>query len=248
MNYSIDKLLDLYADANFYDNEFSERDVEIPFYQSQLTSAGSVLEVACGTGRLTIPLFESGLRIAGTDISPAMIAKATEKAKTKKLSIDFQVKEATQISANYDAIFIATNAFQHFLDYSYACRFLTACKEKLNANGIVIVDLQLPNLAKLSRDYSLPLKYKQFEIKGKQVTATIKGQYHKLSQIHEFHISYSSDGILVKEKQVAMRMYFPQELLMLFEMSGLKVVKSYGDYQQSPLDESAEKQIYLLSA
>lgn len=48
--------LELYRDAAFYDEEFAEREFEIPFCQRLAKRCGGpILEVACGTGRLTIP-------------------------------------------------------------------------------------------------------------------------------------------------------------------------------------------------
>jgi ubiquinone/menaquinone biosynthesis C-methylase UbiE len=65
--------------APFYDWEnartFGRRDV--PFWQRCLEhERGRVLELGCGTGRLTRPLARSGAAIVGVDRSAAMIAHA----------------------------------------------------------------------------------------------------------------------------------------------------------------------------
>jgi len=247
MNYSTNDLLDLYADANFYDIEFAHRNCELPFYQSILANRKSVLEVACGTGRLTIPLFELGIPIVGTDISADMINQAQSRARAKNLDIDFQVKQATDIANRHDAIFIATNAFQHFIDHRYALAFFAACRKKLNNNGILIIDLQVPNIQKLSRDRHQSQLYKTFNMNGTEVSATIYGQYHSLAQVYEFFIDYVAEETIIKKKHVAMRMYFPQEIRHLIECSGLKIMNAYGDYRGNPISDDAEKQILVLS-
>ena len=49
---------------------------DVAFYVAQAQAAGSpVLELACGTGRVTIAIAEAGLRVVGLDLSPQMLAR-----------------------------------------------------------------------------------------------------------------------------------------------------------------------------
>jgi len=53
---------------------------DIPFYQKLIPSPGaSILELGCGTGRVTLPLVPYCKYIHGVDISAAMIAICREK-------------------------------------------------------------------------------------------------------------------------------------------------------------------------
>lgn len=49
----------------------------------------SILEIACGTGNLTLPLVRLGYRVTGLDVSPQMIAVARRKAAARGLEIRF---------------------------------------------------------------------------------------------------------------------------------------------------------------
>jgi ubiquinone/menaquinone biosynthesis C-methylase UbiE len=67
--------------APFYDWEnartLGRRDV--PFWQRLgSTAAGSVLELGCGTGRVTLPLARAGVQIVGIDRSSAMLQRAID--------------------------------------------------------------------------------------------------------------------------------------------------------------------------
>jgi 2-polyprenyl-3-methyl-5-hydroxy-6-metoxy-1,4-benzoquinol methylase len=66
------------------------------------------LELACGTGRITIPVAERGLDIMGIDISRKMIDQAKSKARKKNLNIYFSVKDMRQFSFDkkFSVIFI----------------------------------------------------------------------------------------------------------------------------------------------
>src|SRR5687767_14825138 len=73
--------------AEAYDTDNAKEAIardDIPFYLELAREASakdqSVLELACGTGRVTIPVAQAGVNIAGLDRSPAMLAVAQRKA------------------------------------------------------------------------------------------------------------------------------------------------------------------------
>ena len=56
-----------------------------------------LLDVGCGTGRTTIPLFKKGFKVVGIDLVPEMIITAKKIAKKKKLKINYEIGDATNI-------------------------------------------------------------------------------------------------------------------------------------------------------
>jgi len=73
-------LTDDYApSAEFYDHIPFYRDrPDITFYVEEAVKAnGSVLEVACGSGRMLIPTARAGVSIVGLDRSAEMLARCT---------------------------------------------------------------------------------------------------------------------------------------------------------------------------
>jgi SAM-dependent methyltransferase len=57
-------------------------------------SPASILDIGCGTGSLSIVLAELGHHVMGIDLSPAMIARARQKAVSHGYAIQFQVMDA----------------------------------------------------------------------------------------------------------------------------------------------------------
>ena len=63
----------------------------------QLASGERVLDVACGTGNLTLPAARTGAAVTGIDIAPNLVAQAQAKAVKQRLSINFDVGNAEQL-------------------------------------------------------------------------------------------------------------------------------------------------------
>lgn len=56
-----------------------------------------VLDVACGTGNLTIPAARTGARVSGIDIAPNLLAQAQAWARAEGLAISFEEGNAEQL-------------------------------------------------------------------------------------------------------------------------------------------------------
>ena len=84
------KVGDLIYDANIYDAMNTNLD-DWYFYKRWLpeNKDARILELCCGSGRLTIPLAKEGLNICGVDNSKTMLEQAKLKAKNEILKIDF---------------------------------------------------------------------------------------------------------------------------------------------------------------
>ena len=126
--------MDIYEDAEFYDQEFANRGREIPFFLKQAKLAGGpVLEVACGTGRITLPIAQASIKITGLDISRPMLERARHNAEVERLAVTWLEQDCRRINADraFALIFSATNAMQHLHDFDSVNAFLTSAKNAL---------------------------------------------------------------------------------------------------------------------
>ncbi len=78
-----------YNDPILYDQENNQYMPELAFllkWASQMK--GPMIDVACGTGRMTIPLAEKGHKLIGVDIHKGMLDEAANKSANLGLKID----------------------------------------------------------------------------------------------------------------------------------------------------------------
>jgi len=109
----------LYRDGLHYDAQHVEIVEDIPFYIAQAQKAGgSILELACGTGRITIPLARQGFDVTGLDISEGMLKIAKEKAEMEHLSCTFLHADCRKFSIprKFNLIFLPFNSIAHIHD------------------------------------------------------------------------------------------------------------------------------------
>ncbi len=90
--------------------EFNEADPdELAFYRAFVEPDGQpALDLACGTGRLLLPLLRAGLDVDGCDLSPDMLALCRDRATEEGLAPQLyaQAMHALDLPRAYRTIFI----------------------------------------------------------------------------------------------------------------------------------------------
>ncbi|MFO7778528.1 MAG: class I SAM-dependent methyltransferase [Nitriliruptoraceae bacterium] len=89
------------ASAEHYDDEgftqATDAEVELLTTLLGLGAKDRVLDVGCGTGRHAVPLAAAGLRVTGIDLSPAMLARARERARAAGVQVELIESDAREL-------------------------------------------------------------------------------------------------------------------------------------------------------
>lgn len=244
----------IYANAKLYDILFGdyETDEGLAFYEELIGQFGEpVLELACGSGRITIPLVRKGIDIAGIDCSKDMVKLA--KTKARSFSERFMVADMRQfdLGKEFSFIFVPAQAFQHLLTRTDVEMCLDRVRRHLASHGAFLVQVFNPSPAILSQSsdeaVSMSKPYYEDKESGERYYASIKMKYDFGSQIlssrYFWHTdSHPKDRVLILE----MRQFFPQELDALVEYNGFEIIAKYGDTDKTPFDENPAYQHLLL--
>ena len=130
-------------------------DSHLRFYRSNLRDrTGSVLECACGTGLILLPLLAAGLDIYGFDISKSMLKTLKRKAETQgfldmddRLSV--QNLESFRYDRIFDAILIPSNSFSMLTTQDAQIQALKNIHAHLAPQGNLFLDLRLWGMREL---------------------------------------------------------------------------------------------------
>jgi 2-polyprenyl-3-methyl-5-hydroxy-6-metoxy-1,4-benzoquinol methylase len=244
-------VLALYEDADFYDAEFATREHEIPFYCRWASrTGGPILEVACGSGRLTLPIAEQGLEIVGLDVSAPMLARARAKSTKRSIAVEWTHQDCRtmELGRTFKLILSATNAMQHLTDGESIDAFLRAARRHLSSDGYMIIDVMNPSVKKLSRTAGEPYAFKSFTMPdGRRIDVEARSWYRADVQQLRFTLTYRHQGQIVRTKDVAMRCFFPEELRALCRHNGFAITQQYGDYDERPITSESAKLILVCS-
>jgi SAM-dependent methyltransferase len=121
-------------------------DADVAFYLDlAVQTGGRILEVACGSGRLVLPLATSGNRVVGIDVSAEMLAIARRKLVSAGLGDEVSLVEADMrtfdVSGEFDLALVAVRSFGYLLTPRDQALALDNIARHLRPGGVVALDL-----------------------------------------------------------------------------------------------------------
>jgi len=237
---------DIYLNPNLYDalhNDIGTDENVIKYYAKKCN--GPVLEIACGTGRLSKYIIDLGLPYTGIDNSKPFLDISLQKFGGNGTFLHNNMQDF-KLAEKFDFIFIGFNSFLHNLTDKDALNCLRCVREHLNSDGIFLLSIFLPDPEFLYRDEYLHEARTFFNYNGKQCRVMERNSYNDETQINSLTWQLEIDGKQSDEiycfKQ---RMFYPHKMHLLFQESGFSVNEKFGDWDMNPMDEESPLQIYI---
>jgi SAM-dependent methyltransferase len=246
--------------ARLYDLDLSEDPGDLDLLLALAARAdGPVLELAAGSGRLTVPLARAGHEVTGVDLDPAMLARARERADAAGKAVARRVQlvegDARSIrlpdAGGFALAFIPLNSI--FLvgsraDQAAAVATLAA---HLAPGGIALVDAWLPDAEDLARyDGRLVLEWAREDPgSGRLVTKTCSAHYDATTAsvllTTLFEEGAHGEPAVRWVRVDRLRLVTPDELVAFAEAAGLVVESLAGDYGLGELEAGAERVVLV---
>lgn len=244
----------LYDDAHRYDLVAGAYATGhfLDFYKRQIARYGEPsLELACGTGRLTIPLAEAKIDVTGIDRSDQMLELARAKAVARSVDLPLIKSDVRNFNLNqkFRLIFFPANSFQHLLRREDVESCVAYVRHHLAAGGRFVIDIFNPSLTLLSREPTrrYPLGEYEDSEKRERTIVTTEARYDAVSQINNIRYYYQRAGAIDEDAVLSfqMRVFFPQEIDALLAYNGFTVEWKYGDYDETPFSGASPKQLII---
>ena len=242
--------------ARFYDHEQKQFKKDIPFYLEYAKQCGGeVLELACGTGRIVIPLAKEGVKVTGLDISEGMLEIAH-----KKVNADASIKgnvtlkksdmRTFDLERKFSMVLIAFRSFQSLLTRKDQVACLKAVHRHLLDDGFFILDLFAPRhdlLAQVHRTVDLGRFYD--DENGVFVARRAEIKYDLAAQtLHEERSYEWADNQGKSHCEIwafDLSYLFRYEVELLLQACGFQVKQVFGDFDKSPYDYYTGEQIFI---
>ena len=236
-------------------------DADVPLYvELGRTEGGRVLEVGCGSGRLTVPLARAGLHVDGVDISPHMLAITREKlvadgaaaARVTLHEADMRTFDLPDRGA-FDFAVVPVKSFAYLTDRHDQAATLQRIAAHLRPGGLLAIDLLNPQPAWLGepngsmRDDLLhywPERGVTVSRVESVVSTDLASQVRVIRSIYEV---LDERGTLLTKRFVEwpFRFTYRFEAEHLLERAGFTVEHVYGGYAREPFMLSSTTMLLL---
>ena len=203
----------------------------------------SVLDLACGTGSMTLALAERGFDMIGVDRSCEMLSVARDRAAELGLSdrILWLQQDMTdfELYGTVEAVVCCLDSINHLTkrDELYSC--LRLVHNYLTPDGLFVFDLNSKSkFETLYGDASYV-----FEAPG--VFCTWQNAYHPKSKLCHFDITLFEEGkdgryVRYDERQTE-RMYPLKSIEKALDACGFSLIGAYGSPKCEPITEESER-------
>ena len=149
--------LEEYTDPEEYDRENGLGGPDLDYYLDLAREVGGpALDLACGTGFLTIPFAELGLAVTGVDRAPAMLDQARRKAGALPIRWLRADCRALDLGERFRLVTLTGNAFQEFLTRQDQEGLLGSVRRHLAPEGRFAFETRFPARPSFSRPRRSP--------------------------------------------------------------------------------------------
>lgn len=230
--------------AALYDT-YVQADFDLAFFRAEAAKvSGEVLELTSGTGRVSIPLLEAGVRLTCVDQSPEMLAILRRKLAARGLDAPVHAMDVCDLDLDphFELIFIPFHSFAELLSPSDQHQALVKIRRHLTASGRFICTLHNPPVRLRSVDGRLKLwgKYETGD-GGSLFLWGLENQAPDQRTVvgYQFYEIYGPDNVLRSKSFVDLRFCLHERdaFEAMAEAAGFRVEALYGDYSYGAFDE-----------
>lgn len=243
----------IYWRPDDYDLEHEGDDRDASFYAQLLERLGArrVLEWACGSGRLTLPL-ASGLAarhgsIVGVELETKMLDLARRKLEAADALVRAHVRlepgdmRSWRVADRFDAVLIGCSSITHLLTLDEQLAVWRSAFDHLVAGGRFIIDVTMPDFAAYADAQRSPpraLTHVDLDQSDPETGARLIRQrathFDVIAQRADIQFFYDrferGEHVARYVSDFAAHVYFPRELELLFRHTGFAVEAMWADY------------------
>jgi SAM-dependent methyltransferase len=235
-------------------------DGDLPLYlELAKAQGGRVLEVACGSGRVLVPLVRGGCDVIGVDISPHMLALTR-----RKLDAELQLAGSARLvqadmrdfelaERDLDLAIVAVKSVAYLTEREDQLRCLSRIAAHLRPGGLLAIDFMHPRpdwvgapTGSMRDDLLQRVPGRGFTLSRVEsvVSTDLARQVRVIRSIYEL---IDDRGAVMEKRFVEWpyRWTYRFEAEHLLERAGFEVEAVYGGYQREPFVSESATMLFL---
>ncbi|GHO68475.1 type 12 methyltransferase [Ktedonobacter sp. SOSP1-52] len=244
--------------APFYDAEHAQFSEDFDMYRNFAElCGGKILELACGSGRVLLPLAEDGYEVTGVDTSAQMLDLARQALDDAGLSKHCTLVQqdvcTLRLEQKYRLAFIALGSFAHITSRVQQKQALAAIRAHLSVGGTFILDISNGDLRYMEGMSGQMLHQGTWQSDDQTwlshfVSPAASHDRHLLELTH-FYDQHHQGGPIQRTVVTTHHYLFERgEIELLLEQAGFQVKDTYGDYDLAPYQLESPRLICIAEA
>lgn len=241
---------------DYYDWTSNGLDHDTTYYtELALASRGPVLELGCGTGRVTLAIAREGVPVVGIDSSYEMLRRGEQKAESLGLSSQVTFMEENMQdfefpNNQFPLVIIPYRSFMHLTHVHDQIQTLERIHRHLSDDGVLAFNVFVPYMDQLvemdgKKQFrgTFPVPGTEDEIELYDFTEI--DSFHQLANITRYMERFDGTGKSIERirTMLEIRYTFPTELCHLLTRCGFRVTQQYGTFYRGPFSHRSEELI-----
>jgi cyclopropane fatty-acyl-phospholipid synthase-like methyltransferase len=244
--------------APFYDIEHAHFDEDVSLYINFAELCGGpLLELACGSGRLLVPLACEGYELTGVDSSRSMLNLAQHALEQAEVA-----EQCTLIQANMSDVhlgqkfrmaFIALGSFGHVCTRQEQRQTLAAAHDHLTAGSRFILDISNADVRYMEQLSGQVLhqgtrKREDGALQSHFVSPASSATKHLLELTHFYEEHQQGEAVKRTVTTTHLYLFEKNEVELLLEEADFEINDVFGDYELSPFEHESPRMIFIAQA
>jgi len=255
--------------ADYYDESpiVRGRTGDVNFYLDAVHEHGDpVLELGCGTGRITLALAKAGHRVTGLDISERMLERCNQKRgrltteSRERMHLVQGDMTRFDLGEKFRLVIIPFRPMQHLLEVEEQMSCLESVRKHLWAEGRrtgekkgqLILDVFQTDAERMHdpvhQKEALVTEYSTADGRRVRIMERVAA-FHRAEQRNDVEMIFYVKDAQGKEERLVfawtLRYFFRYEVEHLLARCGFRVCAVYGDFDRSPLEDDSPEMIFV---
>lgn len=221
---------------------------DIPFFVEETRAAeGPVLELMSGTGRVSLPLLESGVPLTCADYSAGMLDRLRAKLRDRSLRAHLVLADVRRLpfAGCFPLAILPFNSFSEIVGTAEQTTALESIRAALVMGGSFVCVLHNPSVRLQTIDGSMRTLRRIPHPSGTgEVVLRLRLTFDEVERVAsgvQVFEERADDGRLLRERRMEMRFALPtrEEFEARARQAGFRVDALFGDFDRSPYVEAA---------
>jgi len=244
--------------APFYDREHAHFDEDLNLYTNFAELCGSpLLELACGSGRLLVPLARAGYELTGVDSSASMLklaqAALEQAGVAARCTLVQEHMSKLRLGQKFRLAFIALGSFGHVCTRQEQRQTLVAVRDHLITGGRFILDISNADVRYMEHLSGQMLHQGTWQredgsLLSHFVSPASSLTKHLLELTHFYEEHRQGEAVQRTVTSTHLYLFERNEVELLLEEAGFEITDVYGDYELSPFEHDSPRMIFIAEA